>query len=67
MASRRIAVGLAGYAPCFMPNHGHPALIPGACGLDGPARCAALLRIGWPSIPAARCLALLEGRRTDCA
>lgn len=41
VASRHIAVGLAGYAP-FMPNHGHPALMPDVCGPDGPARCACL-------------------------
>ena len=39
-ASRRTAVGLAGCAPRFVPNRGHPALIPDASGPLGPARCA---------------------------
>jgi hypothetical protein len=34
-ASRRVAVGLAGYAPCRLPSHGHAALIPDASGLLG--------------------------------
>ena len=34
-ASRRSAVGLAGYAPRLMPSRGHPALIPDASGPVG--------------------------------
>jgi len=34
-ASRRAAVGLAGVAPCLVPSHGHPALIPDASGPVG--------------------------------
>jgi len=33
-AFRRTAVGLAGCALCFVPNHSHAALIPDAFGLD---------------------------------
>lgn len=40
VASRRTAVGFAGCAPRFVPNRGHPALIPDAFGPVGPARCA---------------------------
>ena len=32
VASRRTAVGFAGCAPRFVPNRGHPALIPDAYG-----------------------------------
>ncbi|MVW73413.1 alpha-amylase domain-containing protein [Bordetella sp. 15P40C-2] len=33
-ASWRPTVGLAGCAPCFVPNHSHSVLIPDASGLD---------------------------------
>lgn len=39
-ASRRTAVGFAGCARYFVPNHGHPALAPDAFGPCGPARFA---------------------------
>ncbi|AJP48575.1 hypothetical protein PG1C_09220 [Rugosibacter aromaticivorans] len=42
LASRRTAVGLVGYAPRFVPNHGHPALIPDASGPAWICRACAL-------------------------
>jgi hypothetical protein len=46
-ASRRTAVGLAGYAPRLVPSRGHSALIPDATVPSGPARSACRSVHGW--------------------
>lgn len=73
-ASRRAAVGLAGYAPCLVPSHGHPALIPDASGrLFVPGLRAALAQgngVWWSGLAVPfnvpRC-SRCQGLRARCA
>jgi hypothetical protein len=73
-ASRRPAVGLAGYAPCLVPSHGHAALIPDASGRPcAPGLRAALARgngVWWGGLAVPfnvpRC-SRCQGLRARCA